>query len=67
MFNFNGAFDYGGIPGSIEQPDETLDVIIDGKLYENIEGKVMIDGNLEEESILQQKHFQNIFHLRIFS
>ena len=32
MFNFNGAFDYGGIPGSIEQSDGSLDVIIDGKL-----------------------------------
>ena len=57
MFNFNGAFDYGGIPGSIEQPDETLDVIIDGKLYENIEGKVMIDGNLEEGAGITTKAF----------
>ena len=57
MFNFNGAFDYGGIPGSIEQPDETLDVIIDGKLYENVEGKVMIDGNLEEGAGITTKAF----------
>ena len=57
MFNFNGAFDYGGIPGSIEQPDETLDVIIDGKLYENIEGKVMIDGKLEEGAGITTKAF----------
>ena len=38
MFNFNGHL-IMGVSGSIEQPDETLDVIIDGKLYENIEGK----------------------------
>ena len=57
MFNFNGAFDYGGIPGSIEQSDGSLDVIIDGKLYEDVKGKVMIDGKLEEGAGITTKAF----------
>ena len=57
MFNFNGAFDYGGVPGSIEQSDGSLDVIIDGKLYEDVKGKVMIDGKLEEGAGITTKAF----------
>ena len=57
MFNFNGAFDYGGVPGSIEQSDGSLYVIIDGKLYEDVKGKVMIDGKLEEGAGITTKAF----------
>ncbi|MFT5299408.1 MAG: AGCS family alanine or glycine:cation symporter [Mariniblastus sp.] len=48
IFNTGGAFDYGGIPGAVVQADSTLDVVVGGVLYEDVEGKVLIDGELKE-------------------
>ncbi|WP_062053243.1 alanine/glycine:cation symporter family protein [Aquimarina longa] len=48
IFNFGGFFDYGGIPGAIEQADGTFNVLIDGVNYIDVKGKVLIDGELKE-------------------
>jgi len=57
IFNFGGAFDYGGIPGSIEQDDGSFNVVFDGQLYEDVQGKVMIDGELKEGAGITAKAF----------
>lgn len=48
IFNFGGIFDYGGIPGAVEQADGTLSVVVDGVTYQDVKGKVLIDGELKE-------------------
>ena len=48
IFNFGGFFKYGGFENLIEQADGTFNAIIDGVTYENVKGKVIIDGELKE-------------------
>ncbi len=48
IFNFGEAFDYGTIPGAVEQADGTFNAIINGITYTDVEGKVLIDGELKE-------------------
>ena len=48
IFNAGGVFDYGGLAGAIEQADGTFNAIVDGITYENVKGKVLINGELKE-------------------
>ncbi|MFC5046759.1 alanine/glycine:cation symporter family protein [Aquimarina hainanensis] len=48
IFNFNGEFDYGGLPERVEQADGTFNAMVDGTLYEDVKGKVLINGELKE-------------------
>lgn len=48
MFNFGDVFDYGGLEGAVKQADGTLTAVVDGVTYENVKGKVLIDGELKE-------------------
>ncbi|NER18438.1 alanine/glycine:cation symporter family protein [Spongiivirga citrea] len=48
IFNFGEAFDYGTIPGAVEQADGTFNAIINGITYTDVEGKVLIGGELKE-------------------
>jgi len=48
IFNAGGTFDYGGIPGAIEQADGTFNAIANGINYVDVEGKVLIEGELKE-------------------
>ena len=62
MFNMGetsmmSEFSYGPIPNSVEQADGTFNVTVDGKLYEDVAGKVIIDGELAEGAGITQKAF----------
>ena len=60
IFNFGSAFEYGdhgNMSGAIEQADGTYDVVIGGKLYEDVSGKVIIDGELYEGAGITSKAF----------
>jgi len=48
IFNSTGVFDYGPIAGAIEQADGTLNAVVDGVTYNDVKGKVLIDGQLKE-------------------
>ena len=52
IFNFGGGdgtiFQYGGFENLIEQANGTFNAIVDGVTYENVEGKVLINGELKE-------------------
>ena len=48
IFNMGGMFDYGGFENTVQQADGTINAIVDGVTYENVRGKVLIDGQLKE-------------------
>ena len=59
-FNSNNAFKYGNMAkfdNAVEQSDSTYDIVIDGVNYEDVSGKVLIDGNLYEGAGITQKAF----------
>ena len=57
IFNFGGSFEFGSIPGAIEQLDGTLDVVINGVLHEDVKGKILIGGELYEGAGITSKAF----------
>jgi len=59
IFNTGGAFDYGGVAGAIEQADGSFNVIIDGITYFDVEGKVLIAGELKEGAGITASAFAN--------
>ncbi|MFT4761660.1 MAG: AGCS family alanine or glycine:cation symporter [Paraglaciecola sp.] len=67
IFNTGGIFDYGGVAGAIEQADGTFNVIIDGITHFDVEGKVLIAGELKEgagitaSAFAQYIPYSNIF------
>lgn len=49
VFNTNGGeFGYGGLPNAIEQADGSFNATVNGVLFEDVKGKVLIDGQLRE-------------------
>lgn len=72
IFNMNGAdmaaeFGYGGLDGTVEQADGTFNAVVDGRTYEDVKGKVLIDGELYEgagitsQAFAKYIPFSNIF------
>ncbi|MEM7163473.1 MAG: alanine/glycine:cation symporter family protein [Bacteroidota bacterium] len=59
MFNLDtGAFSYGDYPGRIDMGDGTYNVTIDGTEFENVDGKVFIDGEFREGAGITSKAFE---------
>ena len=59
-FNSNNEFRYGDMSkfeNSLEQTDETFDVAVDGVIYEDVKGKVLIEGQLYEGAGITSKAF----------
>lgn len=48
IFNFGGEFSYGGFENLVLQPDGTYNAVFNGITYEDVKGKVLIDGQLKE-------------------
>jgi len=48
IFNFSDSFLYGGFENLIEQANGTFNAVVDGVTYENVKGKVLINGELKE-------------------
>ncbi|MDJ0646199.1 MAG: alanine/glycine:cation symporter family protein [Flavobacteriaceae bacterium] len=67
IFNAGGVFDYGGLAGAVQQADGTFTAVVDGVTYENVRGKVLIDGELKEgagitaSAFAQYIPFSNVF------
>ena len=60
-FNSNNEFRYGDMSkfeNSLEQTDETFDVAVDGVIYEDVKGKVLIEGQLYEGAGITSKAFE---------
>lgn len=68
IFNHNSeVFTYGGLPNAIEQADGTLNAVVDGISYENVKGKVLINGELREGAGITSAAFaEYIPYSRIF-
>ncbi len=59
MFNMDsGAFTFGDIPDRVEMADGTFNVTIDGKVYEDVDGKVLINGELKEGAGITSSAFE---------
>lgn len=49
IFNIHGdVFTYGGLPNAVEQADGTFNAVVDGITYNDVKGKVLINGELKE-------------------
>ena len=57
IFNTQGAFDYGGLANTVEQVDGTLNATVNGVLYEDVKGKVLIDGQMYEGAGITSQAF----------
>ena len=59
IFNLGGFFDYGGFENLIQQADGTFNAVVDGITYENVKGKVLINGELKEGAGITASAFAN--------
>ncbi len=57
IFNTQGAFDYGGLANTVEQVDGSLNATVNGVLYEDVKGKVLIDGQMYEGAGITSQAF----------
>lgn len=59
MFNMDsGAFTFGDIPDRIEMADGTYNVTINGTEYADVDGKVLIEGELKEGAGITASAFE---------